>query len=493
MTLPIVAIVGRPNVGKSSLFNRFVGFRKAIVSDTAGVTRDRNYSEILWYGKRFILVDTGGFEKKPEHESVALIREQTKLAIEEADKVIVVCDGRLGLNVNDYEIINLLRKAGKNFYLAVNKLDNLGDFPEPEFYKFGKDNIFPTSAEHKMGADDLMEAVLADIPVTEEDEDEIPEEAFEEVIEEVLDEVIDDEDLSEEEEEPLEQEEEDENIIPITDISYVAKDYRKERLKLAIIGRPNVGKSSFVNQVLGQERAIVSPISGTTMDPVDTDFEVQGNKYTIVDTAGIKRKGKISTKLDKFSVMMAIRAVEKCDLAILLIDAEEGVTDQDVHIAGMAYENGCGMIIILNKWDLLPNKDTNTLDQHVEKVREKFKFIPYAPVISVSAKSGQRVHKVFDLLEDVYRDLNIKVRTNGLNRYVKKITEEREPPFVMRNKRAKFYYVVQTGKSPVSITFFTNTTSKLHFSYERFLSNRICEAIGLEKAPLILRFRARKH
>ena len=494
---PLIAIIGRPNVGKSTLFNRIVGYRKAIVGNKPGVTRDRNYASVLWRKRRFLLVDTGGFEKKPDEESVELIREQTILAIEEADRMIFLCDGRAGLTENDDEVVRLLRRSGKPFYVAVNKLDSFDPIPPAEFYRFGAKQLFTLSAEHNIGVEEMLEEILFDLP--EELEEQEEEGINQEELEEIIAHAEAEEKRAEEEEEaelsfPLlpETDEDEETSSEPQEITSLPNDFNEHEIRVAIVGRPNVGKSSFVNKVVGKERVIVSPIAGTTRDMVDSSVKVGERNFLLIDTAGIKRKGKVSAKLDKFSVMMSLRAMERCHIALLLIDATEGVTEQDLHIAGYLQEQACGVIVVINKWDLIDNKDPDAYKKFIENVQERFKFLAFAPIITTSALSGQRIRKVFDLIEQVYHDLNLVVRTNRLNKIVKEMTTLKPPPYMGRNRRTKFYYVVQTKRLPVTITFFTNNADPLHFSYERYLKNKLREELGITSAPLLLKFRSKR-
>ena len=431
---PVIAIVGRPNVGKSTLFNRLAEKRKAIVIDEPGATRDRNYADGEWYGKPFLLIDTGGFEPASTEGILASMREQAMFAVEEADIVIFLLDGREGLLPADVEIAGMLRKIDKPVFFAVNKVDS----PRHEallsdFYRLGVDTLYAISAQTGIGLDELMDAATAGMPAAEA-----------------------------EPEEP-------------------------ERTRIAVIGKPNVGKSSLVNRILGFERSIVNPAPGTTRDPVDTPITIEGAHYLLVDTAGIRRKGRVSLTLEKYSVIQALKTIERCDIALMLIDAQEGVTEQDAKIAGLAYERGVAVIIVVNKWDLV-EKDERTIGTYVLDIKNKMKFLDFAPIITVSALTGQRVLKVFREIEKVREQYVKRIETGELNRGVRQILEENPPPR-LHGRPHNFLYVTQIGVKPPAFAWFVKDPKAVHFSYERFLVNRIRETFGFENVPIRIHFK----
>ena len=429
----IVAIVGRPNVGKSTLFNRILGRRMAIVEDIPGVTRDRNYAEVSRYAKRFTLIDTGGFEPTSNDRLLAQMREQSQLAIEEADVILFVMDGREGLNPADEEVAGMLRQVDKPVLFVVNKVDgpvqeaNLG-----EFYALGVGDLYPISAEHRLGVGTLVDEILELLPGHDEDQDNLPE------------------------------------------------------TRLSIIGRPNVGKSSLVNRLLGYERVVANPTAGTTRDSVDTPFIYNEKRYVLIDTAGIRRKGRVSQKLEKYSVIHAMKALDRTHIAMLVIDAAEGVTDQDLTIAGYAYERGRAVILIVNKWDLV-EKDNTTMGNYVKNVRGAFKFLPDSPIHFVSALTGQRINKIMADVEIVSEEFNRKVATAELNRVLKD-AELNHPPPMFRGKRLKLFYATQTAVRPPTFVVFVNKSEGIHFSYERYLVNCLRQAFGFVACPIRLKF-----
>ena len=429
----IVAIVGRPNVGKSTLFNRILGRRMAIVEDVPGVTRDRNYAEVSRYAKRFTLIDTGGFEPSSNDRLLAQMREQSQLAIEEADVILFVMDGREGLNPADEEVAGMLRQVDKPVLFVVNKVD--GPAQEAtlgEFYALGVGDLYPISAEHRLGVGTLVDEILELLPEHDEDQDNLPE------------------------------------------------------TRLSIIGRPNVGKSSLVNRLLGYERVVANPTAGTTRDSVDTPFIYNGKRYVLIDTAGIRRKGRVSQKLEKYSVIHAMKALDRTHIAMLVIDAEEGVTDQDLTIAGYAYERGRAVILVVNKWDLV-EKDNTTMGNYVKNVRGAFKFLPDSPIHFVSALSGQRVNKIMADVEIVSGEFNRKVATAELNRVLKD-AELNHPPPMFHGRRLKLFYATQTAVRPPTFVVFVNKSAGIHFSYERYLVNCLRQAFGFTACPIRLKF-----
>ena len=431
---PIIAIVGRPNVGKSTLFNRLSTHKKAIVIDQPGATRDRNYDECEWDNRPFTLIDTGGFEPVSVDRMLTQMREQTTLAIEEADIIIFLMDGREGLTPSDTEIVGILRKTLKPVYYVINKVDSPKQLHSSyDFYQLGIDHVYPLSAEHGLGVGDLMFDIIEHLPVIESENDD------------------------------------------------------DTQIRLAVIGKPNVGKSSLVNKILGYERTIVNPIPGTTRDAIDTPFEINNKKYLLIDTAGIRRKSKISLQLEKYSVMEAIRTLDRCDVALILIDASEGISDQDTKIAGLAYERGAACIVVMNKWDLL-DKDNSTIGVHVQKIKDKLKYLDFAPIISLSALTGQRIFKIFELIEKAYEQYTTRIPTGELNRKVRKFIDA-FPPSRYQSRPNPFSYVTQTSVKPPTFVFFVREPKGVHFSYERYLANKIREEFPFDMVPIRLFFR----
>ncbi|MCF6179406.1 MAG: ribosome biogenesis GTPase Der [Geopsychrobacter sp.] len=433
--LPVVAIVGRPNVGKSTLFNRIIGQRKAIVEDFAGVTRDRNYAEVKRYEKPFLLIDTGGFEPASSDRLLSQMREQSQLAIEDADIVILLMDVRAGLTPSDIEVAEMLRRVNKPVFFVANKVD--GDKQEiaaAELYALGVEKIYSLSSAHGRGVGELMDDIFELMPHTPQPDPE-------------------------------------------------------GEVRLAVIGRPNVGKSSLVNRLLGFERVVANPTAGTTRDSVDTPFEHDGQRYVLIDTAGIRRKGKVSQTLEKYSAIQALKAMDRAHVVLMLIDAEEGVTDQDLSVAGYAYERGRALILVVNKWDI-PEKDTHTMKRYLEEVRRRFKYLPFAPVLFVSALTGQRIDKIMPIVGRVFGEFNRKITTSELNSVLEEAIVRHPPPMV-KGRRIKLYYATQTMVRPPTFTFFTNTPDGIHFSYERYLQNSFREAFGYEGVPIRLKFRGR--
>ncbi len=433
---PIVAIVGRPNVGKSTLFNRISGTRKAIVDDMPGVTRDRNYLDVTWDDHTFTMIDTGGFEPEAKEGLLAQMREQAMLAVEEADLIVFLADGKEGLMPADYEVADLLRRSTKPLVFAVNKIDSKKRMEGLyDFYSLGLPEPIPVSAEHGTGTDDLMDKILSLIPKYNE--------------------------------EPL----------------------SEDVTRLAVIGRPNVGKSSLVNKLLGYERLIVSDIPGTTRDTIDTLMTVDDKKYLLIDTAGIRKKGRVSQKLEKYTVVQALRSMDRCDVVLLMIDAVEGVTEQDTKVAGYAHDRGKGCVIVVNKWDLI-EKETKTYEKYVDDVRFKLKYLAYAPVISISALTGQRAVKVLEVVDKVSAECSKRMGTGVLNRAFQEMIKGHMAGMYM-NRAVKFYYITQTSAKPPTFTLFVNFPEGVHFSYERYLENKLREAFGFEGTPIRLQFRKR--
>jgi len=432
---PVIAIIGRPNVGKSTLFNRLAGRSKAIVIDQPGATRDRNYAESDWMGRPFTLIDTGGFEPASAVEILIQMREQTKLAIEEADIILFLMDGRDGLTPADQEITRMLRMTQKQVFFAVNKIDGpRHEALVAEFYRLGIETIYAISAQHGQGLDDLMDAVSVLLPAGE-----------------------------------------------------TSREVEEDRIRIAVVGRPNVGKSSLVNRVLGYERTIANPTPGTTRDAIDTPFTRNGKKYLLIDTAGIRRKSRISLTLEKYTIVQAIKAIDRADIALILLDAKEGISEQDVKIAGLAMEHGTACILVVNKWDLI-EKDNSTVGTFVENIRYNSKFLEFAPIIFVSALSGQRITNIFDLIERVYGQYTKRIETGELNRKIREIIEMNPPPG-RQSRPHVFNYITQVAVKPPTFVLFVRNPGSIHFSYERYLVNRIRETFGFPEVPIRLFFR----
>ena len=433
MAKPVIAIVGRPNVGKSTLFNKLIGERRAIVEDIPGVTRDRIYGETEWRGRTFSVIDTGGIEPKTEDLIMAKMRMQAEIAIESADVIIFMCDVRTGLTANDHDIALMLKKSGKPVIPCINKCDSIGDLPLEfyEFYELGfASEPIAVSSIHGTGTGDLLDAVI----------DCIPEEAFDE--------------------------EEDDSI------------------KIAVIGKPNAGKSSIINRIVGSERLIVSDIPGTTRDAIDTHMENEYGKFTFIDTAGIRRQSKINDKIEKYSVLRAHMAVERADVCLIMIDANEGVTEQDEKIAGIAHESGKPSIIVINKWDTV-EKDNSTVNEYTMKVREALGYMQYAPIIFVSAKTGQRVQTLFEQIKYVYGQSVMRITTGMLNDVLADATMRVQPP-TDKGRRLKIYYMTQTSVAPPTFVLFCNNAELFHFSYQRYIENCLRDTFGFKGTPIKL-------
>lgn len=438
MSKPIVAIVGRPNVGKSTLFNALAGEDISIVKDTPGVTRDRIYADITWLDYQFTMIDTGGIEPETGDVLLSQMRDQAEIAIETADVIIFLTDVRQGLVDADYQVADMLRRSQKPVVLAVNKVDNYEKFimDTYEFYNLGLGEPFPVSANSKIGFGDLLDEVIANCNP----------ESF--------------------------QEEED------------------DRPKVAIIGKPNAGKSSMINKMLGEDRLIVSDIAGTTRDAIDTVIRRGDKEYVFIDTAGLRRKSRIKEDLERYSVIRTVAAVERCDVAILVIDAEEGITEQDAKIAGIAHERGKGMIIAVNKWDLV-EKDDKTIYKYTNKVREVLAYMSYAELVFVSAKTGQRFPKIFDLLDVVIENHALRVQTGVLNEILAEAVAMKQPPSD-KGKRLKLYYITQVSVKPPTFVVFINDRQLMHFSYTRYLENQIRNTFGFRGTPIHIIARERK-
>ena len=433
---PMVAIVGRPNVGKSMLFNRLAGKRLAIVEDTPGVTRDRLYADCEWLGHSFTIVDTGGIEPNTDSEILRFMRTQAEIAIDNADVIILVCDLQTGVTAADMDVAGMLQRSRKPVVLAVNKSDKPGhtDPDVYEFYNLGLGDPIPVSAIHGLGLDEMLDACLAHFPQEQEAEEE--------------------EDL----------------------------------IRVAIIGKPNVGKSSLVNRILGEERVIVSDMAGTTRDAVDSYFENEYGKYCFIDTAGMRRKSKVTDRVEQFSVLRATMAIDRADVCLILIDALEGVTEQDTKVAGLAHEAGKASIIVVNKWDAVENKDDKTMDKMREQVRTGFSFMPYAPILFLSALTGQRVPKLYERINAVREMSMLRIRTGNLNSVLADATNRVQPP-TDKGRRLKIYYMTQVGIQPPHFVVFCNDARLFHFSYQRYLENQIRNTFGLEGTPIKLTIR----
>ena len=436
MAKPLVAIVGRPNVGKSMLFNKLTGQRTSIVEDTPGVTRDRIYGECEWCGRSFSLVDTGGIEPGTDSEMLKFMRRQAEIGIELADAIIMVVDVRSGVTAADQDVATMLRKSRKPVCLAVNKCDSIG-LVNPdvfEFYSLGIGDLFETSAVHGHGTGDMLDWVLANIP----------------------------EDEGEDEEDDV--------------------------IKVAIVGKPNVGKSSLTNQILGEERVIVSNIAGTTRDAIDSYFENETGKYCFIDTAGMRRKSKVDDQIEKYSNMRSVAAIERADVCLILIDANDGVTEQDTKIAGLVHEAGKAAIIVVNKWDAVADKETNTMRDKELAVRDGLAYMPYAPVVFLSALTGSRVDKLFPLIQEVYKQNNSRITTGALNSVLADATNRVQPP-TDKGRRLKIYYMTQASTKPPHFVIFCNDARLFHFSYQRYLENQIREVFGLQGTPIRITIR----
>ena len=436
MAKPLVAIVGRPNVGKSMLFNKLTGQRTSIVEDTPGVTRDRIYGECEWCGRTFSLVDTGGIEPDTDSEMLKFMRRQAEIGIELADAIIMVVDVRSGVTAADQDVATMLRKSRKPVCLAVNKCDSIG-LVNPdvfEFYSLGIGDLFETSAVHGHGTGDMLDWVLENIP----------------------------EDDSEDEEDDI--------------------------IKVAIVGKPNVGKSSLLNRILGEERVIVSNVAGTTRDAIDSYFENETGKYCFIDTAGMRRKSKVDDAIEKFSNMRSVAAIERADVCLILIDANEGVTEQDTKIAGLVHEAGKAAIIVVNKWDAVEDKETNTMRDKENDVRHDLAYMTYAPVVFLSALTGARVDKIFQTIQDVHAQNTSRITTGALNSVLADATARVQPP-TDKGRRLKIYYMTQASTKPPHFVIFCNDARLFHFSYQRYLENQIREVFGLQGTPIRITIR----
>lgn len=438
MSKPVVAIVGRPNVGKSTLFNVLAGEMISIVKDTPGVTRDRIYAEVEWLDKKFTLIDTGGIEPESKDIILSQMREQAQIAIDTADVIMFITDVRQGLIDADAKVADMLRRSGKPVVLVVNKVDNFDKFmPDVyEFYNLGIGDPHPISASSRLGLGDMLDVVIEHFPTQSGEEEE------------------------------------------------------DERPRIAIVGKPNVGKSSIVNKLLGKQRVIVSDIAGTTRDAIDTNIVYHGKEYVFIDTAGLRRKNKIKEELERYSIIRTVTAVERADVVLVVIDAKEGVTEQDAKIAGIAHERGKGIIIVVNKWDAIEKND-RTMREYEKSIRNVLSFMPYAEIMYVSAETGQRLPKVFDMIEMVMENQTLRVATGVLNEIMSEAVAMQQPPSD-KGKRLKLYYITQVSVKPPTFVIFVNDKELMHFSYTRYLENKIREAFGFRGTSLRFFIRERK-
>ncbi len=435
MSKPIVVSVGRPNVGKSMLFNKLIGQRVSIVEDTPGVTRDRIYGETDWCGRKFTLIDTGGIEPRTDDQILGFMREQAKIAIDNANVIIFLTDIRTGLTAADHEVANMLLRSKKPIVLGVNKMDSTGTV-NPDFYEFynlGLGDPIAVSAVHGHGTGDLLDACVQYFP-------------------------------------PEEEEEEEDDVI-----------------KVALIGKPNVGKSSLVNKILGENRVIVSNVAGTTRDAIDSRFTNEKGNFLLIDTAGMRRKSKVDEDIEKYSVLRSTMAIDRCDVCLILIDGTEGVTEQDTKVAGLAHEAGKACIIVVNKWDLV-DKDSKTMDRMTEEIRRDLGFMTYAPILFISALTGQRVEKLFDMIVAVSNQASLRITTGMLNSVLEDAQTRVQPP-TDKGRRLKIYYMTQVGIRPPHFVFFCNDARLFHFSYQRYLENCLRNTFGLTGTPIVLSIR----
>lgn len=438
-THAVIALVGRPNVGKSTLFNRITRSRKALVDPTPGVTRDRQYDRVEWNGKAFILIDTGGLDDNESDAMVGHIRQQAMAAIEEADVILFLLDGREGLTPADQEVAEILRRSKKTVFHVVNKIDG----PEQEveallpFYELGTEKLWPLSAEHTYGFHSLLDDLTGSLRE-----------------------------------------------------SHIDDDLPEGTVKVAFFGRPNVGKSSMINTILGKERMVVSEMAGTTRDSVDTLLEHGSYSYLLIDTAGIRRKGKTREKIEKFSIIKSLSALDRCDIAVVLIDADEGITEQDAKVIGYTQDHGRGLILAVNKWDLVED-DKKRQKQILEEVGRAVPFVGFAPLLKVSALTGYGIKRMFPVIGSVYRQYRASFPTSALNRLLRDALEDHAPP-IYKNKRLKFYYTSQVGTCPPTFVVMTNSSKGVHFSYKRYLTNRFRDGLELDKVPIRLIFRDKR-
>ncbi len=432
---PVVALVGRPNVGKSTLFNRLIRDRQALVDDMPGVTRDRHYGEARWDDKAFTVIDTGGFLAEDDDYFAAQIRDQLAVAVAQADSLVLILDGRAGLSPYDHDLAAMLRKSGKPVFYVVNKIENQRQLDDlGDFYALGIDSFYPVSAEHGIGVADLLDDLVAGLP------------------------------------DAVEPDVKDDNTV-----------------RIAIVGRPNVGKSSLANQLFGSPRVVVNEKAGTTRDAIELEVRHKGRRFVLVDTAGIRRKGKVTEKLEKFSILKSLKSLENCHVALILIDAAEGVTDQDITIAGYAEKKGCGAVFLLNKWDRVDKQEKGE-KAYISELRQMAKFLSYAPAMTISALTGQRCHRILDMAAKVYEEYGFRINTGTLNRIIADAVQ-REEPSLHKGRRLKFFYATQVATRPPCFVCFVNYPKAVHFSYERYLINQLRQMIPLNLTPIRLYFR----
>ena len=440
MSKPVVAIVGRPNVGKSTLFNALAGEQISIVKDTPGVTRDRIYADVTWLNYNFTLIDTGGIEPESKDIILSQMREQAEIAIASADVIIFMVDVRQGLVDSDFKVANMLRRSGKPVVLVVNKVDIFQKMMTDvyEFYNLGIGDPVPVSSVGKLGIGDMLDEVVKHFPES------------------------------------------------------AAEDEEDERPRIAIVGKPNVGKSSIINKIVGESRVIVSDIAGTTRDAIDTDITYNGNEYVFIDTAGLRRKNKIKEELERYSIIRTVTAVERADVVLVVIDATEGVTEQDAKIAGIAHERGKGIIVVVNKWDAIEKND-KTIYEHTNRIKDILSFMPYAEILFISAKTGQRVGKIFDTIDMVIENQNLRIQTGVLNEILSEAVAMQQPPSD-KGKRLKIFYMTQVSVKPPTFVIFVNNKELMHFSYTRYLENKIRDTFGFRGTALrfIIRERGEK-
>lgn len=440
MSKPVVAIVGRPNVGKSTLFNALAGEQISIVKDTPGVTRDRIYADVTWLNYNFTLIDTGGIEPESKDIILSQMREQAEIAIASADVIIFMVDVRQGLVDSDSKVANMLRRSGKPVVLVVNKVDSFQKMMTDvyEFYNLGIGDPVPVSSVGKLGIGDMLDEVVKHFPES------------------------------------------------------AAEDEEDERPRIAIVGKPNVGKSSIINKIVGESRVIVSDIAGTTRDAIDTDITYNGNEYVFIDTAGLRRKNKIKEELERYSIIRTVTAVERADVVLVVIDATEGVTEQDAKIAGIAHERGKGIIVVVNKWDAIEKND-KTIYEHTNRIKDILSFMPYAEILFISAKTGQRVGKIFDTIDMVIENQNLRIQTGVLNEILSEAVAMQQPPSD-KGKRLKIFYMTQVSVKPPTFVIFVNNKELMHFSYTRYLENKIRDTFGFRGTSLrfIIRERGEK-
>ncbi len=497
--LPIVAIVGRPNVGKSTLFNRVVGARTAIVEDRARTTRDRLYGDAEWNGRRFVIVDTGGLEIDTDDPIELRVQEQARLAIAEADVIVFVVDAAAGMTPADLEAAELLRRAPAPVIVAVNKADNeKREIEAAEFHALGWDETYPISASHGRGTGDLLDAIVWGLPP--ESEQERDRKAREAEADAWADEVaagrLEPFVVGDPEEDLDGDEAAGDDAVADAEAARwdaaIAAEADTAPAAIAFVGRPNVGKSSLLNALLGEDRSIVSEVPGTTRDAIDTRLAWGRSEVVLIDTAGIRRRGKVASgaAAERYSTMRALTALSRADVAVLVIDAVEGLTSQDAHVAGYAVEEGKGLVVAVNKWDLVEDKTDRTFDQYIEWIRSDAPFLDFAPVVSISAKTGQRVGRVLELAVDIWAERRKRVPTGELNRMLMAATDRTPPPLV-RGRRPKLFYATQAAVAPPTFVFFASDAAAVHFSYRRYLENRLRETFGFDGTPLRLVFRDR--